>query len=99
MSVDSLEESGAIIESFLGGSCGDYDWDDFLLIPSPDQLIQAVKNYCVDSHFRYPPAMVGHWCNENGALRLAQLSAILRNGARTAVEEFLTAEPKLDSRT
>lgn len=99
MRPESLEDSAAIIESFLSGSCGDYDWDDFLTIPSPDPLIQAVKNYCADSHFHYPPSMDGHWCSETGALKLTQLSVHLRTGSMQAVADFLQKEHKRDSQT
>lgn len=92
MGFESLEDSAAVIDSFLGDCCGDYDWDDFLSRPNPDPLIRAVKDYCADTHFRYPPTMDGHWCSENGVSNLAQLAAILRSGARTAVEEFLKGE-------
>ena len=86
------QECVKVIASFLDGSCGDYDWDDFISIKSSDSLVQLVKDYCADSDFLYPPDKTGQWCNEQGAQKLEELVQLLKNGEASIIESFIETE-------
>ncbi len=94
MNEDHYLEAATTIKTFLDGSCGDYDWDDFISIRSRYTQIQCVKNYCANSSFCYPPTEESHWCNEIGIDKLAQLSRLLRTRNKEAITMFLDEESK-----
>ena len=94
MNEDRKQECAKLIDSFLDGSCGDYDWDDFISIRSDDPEIQLIKDYCADSSFLYPSDKPGYWCNDRGTQKLARLSSLIKTGDEAEVRSFVEEERK-----
>jgi hypothetical protein len=92
MKEEEKQELSRTIGSFLDGSCGEWDWDDFISIRSKIPEIQLIKDFCADSSFLYPPVKTGHWCNKLGLQRLAELSRLIRTGTEADVRSFVETE-------
>jgi hypothetical protein len=61
------------IRTFLAGSAGDWDWDDFLSIRIKDPRLDAIRRRCNSIPDEYPPIGKGY-CNEAGRAVLAELA-------------------------
>lgn len=94
MNDKEIIECSTAIDSFLNGSCGEYDWDDFISIQSSNSAVQLIKNYCAESDIRYPPDTVGHWCNDRGAQKLVELSRLIKTGNKNDIRSFIEIEMK-----
>jgi hypothetical protein len=66
-------EVARIIEGFIEGTCGPYDWDDFISFPLDDPALEAVRQECADLPDRYPPGKRGWYCNDDGVDVLRRL--------------------------
>jgi hypothetical protein len=85
------EQVAATIESFVDGSCGQYDWDDLISIPRTDQTLEAVCRYCASTSDLYPTKK--GWCSDEGAATLRQFAALLRsNAGDDKIEAFIQNE-------
>jgi hypothetical protein len=73
------EQVAATIESFVGESCGPYDWDDLISISRSDRVFEAICRYCASTSDLYP-AKKG-WCNDEGVAKLREFAALLRSDA------------------
>jgi len=94
MNVKEIIECSTAIDAFLNGSCGDYDWDDFISIQSSNSSVQLIKDYCSKSDFLYPPDTVGHWCNDRGSQKLTELSSMIKTGNEKDIRSFIEFEMK-----
>ena len=72
------DEVAAIIEDFVSGAGGAWDWDDFTSIPIKDSALDAVRIKCDLMHSLYPGTKT-EWCNEYGRAVLRELAANLRS--------------------
>ena len=66
-------EVAEIIERFVEGTCGPWDWDDFISFPLDDPALEAVRRECADLPDRYPPTKRGWYCNDEGLDELRRL--------------------------
>ena len=71
-------EIADLIQSFLDGSCSEWDWDDFLHTPLNDPEFQAVQNQCAALPLDYPPTESGHYTNSEGTEVLKNIVSHLR---------------------
>jgi hypothetical protein len=69
-------EVADIIERFLNGGGGEWDWDDFLSIPIADSELDEVRQRCNatrDEDYRT------QWCGPAGFAELRRIVAELRS--------------------
>ena len=92
MMIMNRDECSKQIDAFLAGTCGDYDWDDFISTRSTDPDIKSVIDYCSNSRDIYPPEKPGNWCGAVGATKLAELSRLLKSNDEKAVRDFINIE-------
>jgi hypothetical protein len=74
-----------LIDRFVGGTCGPYDWDDFVCggrLANAD--LERVRRQCASLPDRHPPDQQGHYCNARGIEELRQMANKLREGADAA---------------
>jgi len=87
------EKSARIILSFLDGSCGPYDWDDFVSPNRTDPQFRQITNYCIDSQSLYPALEENEWCNDQGANALRHLVSLLNSTTSfQEISQFIQSE-------
>ncbi len=77
----SRDEVAGIIESFLNGTSGEWDWDDFISIPLEDPELEAVRRKCAAAREEFPPTQPRQYCGEQGVETMRRIAAELRAGA------------------
>ncbi|MGO9209099.1 MAG: hypothetical protein ACLPXM_20945 [Terriglobales bacterium] len=76
------EEIAKIIDGFLDGTCGKWDWDDLCSIKIEDPELDHVRVLCSSACFTYPPTERGHYCSSQGREYLRELARKLSEGQR-----------------
>lgn len=71
-------EIADLIESFLDGSCGEWDWDDFMNERLSDPELKEIQVRCASVPQEYPPTERGHYCGPEGLKVLKQMVTDLR---------------------
>jgi hypothetical protein len=71
-------EVAEIIERFLDGTGGCWDWDDFCSHKITDPELESVRDRCSRLDIFYPPVEKGHYCGEAGFEIMRQLVVKLR---------------------
>ena len=79
----TAEEVALIIEQFLDGRCGDWDWDDFLSIGIQEPELETVRRRCSAVWEEYPSGKPGEYCNADGLAVLRQIAQELRSSKET----------------
>jgi hypothetical protein len=74
-------DAAKVIESFVDGTCGPYDWDDFLNGSKKDAELQKIREECERVEIDYPACSEHEWCNDEGVRALLAIAARLRRGA------------------
>ena len=72
-----------IINEFLDGSGGRWDWDNFLSGPLMDPELERVRLIAADVPERFPPGITGGYCSSEGLQVLRRLADALSDGPRT----------------
>ena len=62
----SRGEVADIIEAFLDGTGGDWDWDDFISFPLADPELDSIRIRCDRLSADFPPTAPGHYTNDAG---------------------------------
>jgi hypothetical protein len=70
------QEVAEIIERFLDGTGGRWDWDDFCSLRIDDPALDAVRIRCVDLHDEDPDPF--QYCGPSGTETLRGLVSSLR---------------------
>jgi len=65
-------EVADIIENFLDGRGGEWDWDEFTSISIKDAYLDGIRCKCASLRDEYPPQKPNEYCSDAGA-------AIMRN--------------------
>lgn len=57
-----------ILEDFLQGTGGPWDWDDFTqgMAPLRDPNLEAIRGRCASLGKEFPPTSPGWYCGEEG---------------------------------
>ena len=55
-----------VIEQFLSGAGGEWDWDDFISIPLEDLDLDQIRRTCAQLPELYPAAIRSVYCGEQG---------------------------------
>jgi hypothetical protein len=71
-------DAAKVIESFVDGTCGPYDWDDFLNCSKRDAELQKIREECERVEIDYPARDKHEWCNDGGCRALMEIAARLR---------------------
>ena len=66
-----------VITSFVDGTCGPCDWDDFVMPKQKDPDLQFVCDYCNCTRGLYPTEQ--GWCSDRGEQMLRNLAELLRS--------------------
>jgi hypothetical protein len=69
----------ALIDSFLDGTCGEWDWDDFISAKLKDPELENVRERCAAVADVYPPVSANAYCSEDGVNVLRAIVDELRN--------------------
>jgi len=72
------EKSAEIIETFLEGRSGKWDWDDFTSIKKKDAYLESVRLRCISIHDDFPPKERSHYCSPEGMIVLRTLAREVR---------------------
>jgi hypothetical protein len=78
MTVKQSDEVASLIERFLDGSIGKWEWDDFVSVRHRDAELELVRGRAADLPFEFPPSKPGYYCGEEGLRVLTRLAADLR---------------------
>jgi hypothetical protein len=73
----SPTEVADIIQQFLDGTGGKWDWDDFISTPLCDSRLDEVRKLCGNLPNRFPPHGSGVYCDADGLAVLRNLVAEL----------------------
>ena len=73
-------ELANMIEAFVSGTCGEWDWDDFVSVSHEDPEIEAIRQQCLRLDRLYPPRKPHEFCNDEGAAVLMEYVRELRVG-------------------
>ena len=60
------EEVAKEIESFLRGTGGAFDWDEFCTFTLADPELDEIRARCAELDQEFPPGLSGGYCNEAG---------------------------------
>jgi hypothetical protein len=72
------ENAAAIIEAFIDGKPGQWDWDDFTSIKKKDPFLESVRRRCNSVRDEYPPKQAVAYCDATGMEILRGLVRELR---------------------
>ena len=57
----------SLMQSFVEGTGGPYDWDDFVCGgPVADPALEVIRARCASLPDEFPPEQDGHYCSEGG---------------------------------
>jgi hypothetical protein len=71
-------EIADLIEAFIDGRSGDWDWDDFISIKQADPEIDSIRAQCAKIPEIFPPTEKGYYCAPDGFKALKGLVQNLR---------------------
>ena len=68
------DEVARIVEEFLDGTGGKWDWDDFCSIKIDGQELDHIRVLCSNASVAYPPTEKGHYCSAQGRDYLREIT-------------------------
>jgi len=72
-------EVATLIEAFIEGRCGAWDWDDFTTgMTFTDESLKEVQSRCARLSAEFPPQNQQHYCNADGLRALRQIADALK---------------------
>jgi hypothetical protein len=74
-------EAADVIESFVEGKGGSWDWDDFISVRQSDKELEQIRAHCASLPNEFPPQQSGHYCGPQGIEVLKKYVVLLRNTA------------------
>ncbi|HWR34894.1 MAG TPA: hypothetical protein VN622_03355 [Clostridia bacterium] len=74
-------EVAETIEKFVAGTCGQWDWDDFISVTFKNGNVEAARVECLKVAEDFPGG-ASRWCSDDGLLRLLAIAASLRSASR-----------------
>jgi hypothetical protein len=73
------DEVADLIERFVAGNVGEWEWDGFISVRSADPAIEHVRQQCDEIHDAFPDRWDPHrYCSDAGRQELLRLAARLR---------------------
>jgi hypothetical protein len=77
------DQAADLIERFLTGRVGRYEWDDFISIRQKDPKLAAITLQIMEIERRFRRQKATEWCTPDGLTALAELARTLRCKAQT----------------
>lgn len=74
------DELANLIEAFLNGTCGEWDWDDFISVKQSDPEIEEIRLRCANLPWEFPSARPDEYCSDKGTVVLKDYVQRLRRG-------------------
>ena len=72
------DEVASIIEAFVEGRSGQWDWDEFTSIKKKDPYLESIRARCVKIPSEHPPKVPGAYCDREGLEVLLALARTIR---------------------
>ena len=72
------QEAAAVIEAFIDGRSGKWDWDDYTSIKKKDDFLESVRLRCARACDDYPAKDKGVYCSADGIAVLRALAQEIR---------------------
>jgi hypothetical protein len=73
-------EVANVLENFVEGRGGAWDWDTFLSERFEDEAIAAIQKRCARLNAEFPPEVHGRYCGEKGFVVVRGYVRQLREG-------------------
>lgn len=73
-------EVANLIRSFLDGSCGKWEWDDFVSAPKGDRQIESLRQNILNLQLAYPSDKPNQWSSKEGLEALSSLAQSISLG-------------------
>ena len=77
-------ELADLIDAFLDGTCGEWEWDDFTSVKQPDPELERVRQKCLTIPKSFPSEDPHIYCNTEGAEVLRSIARALRETGQSA---------------
>jgi len=77
-----------IIEEFIAGAGGPYDWDWMITGPKESKEGELITYFCSSLDFVYPAEKKGHFCSPEGIQKLSELLAVIKNNEAESRSTF-----------
>jgi hypothetical protein len=75
----NYNEIADVIERFLDGTAGPWDWEDYTLVTTfEDPFLSSIQDRCRALFIEFPPTEKGHYTNAEGLAVLRELVTELR---------------------
>lgn len=74
----TASEVALVIDRFVSGQSGGWEWDDFISIRIGDTRLNAIRSRCAQLPEEFPPARAGWYCGEEGLEVMRQFVRELR---------------------
>jgi hypothetical protein len=71
-------ECASVLERFLNGTCGHWEWDDFCSFSIADHYLDSVRIRCTELILTHPSPEKGHYCSQAGFEIMRELVAEVR---------------------
>ena len=81
---ESRLQAADLIARFVAGNVGEWEWDDFLSVTSPDPVTEAARRRCAVIRDDFPAFESGAYCGPVGVAALSAVAEELRKQARDA---------------
>jgi hypothetical protein len=74
----SKEEVATILEEFIEGRGGKWNWDDFVFVDIDDPELDRIRERCDLLSHEFPPDAPGQYCSDRGVEVIRNFIAELR---------------------
>lgn len=74
----TASEVADLIDRFIDGAIGDWEWDDFTTPVSKVPEIEALRREVISIPDTFPPRDESEWCSAAGIVRLQEISMRLK---------------------
>ncbi len=74
-------ELAQLLESFIDGTCGRWDWDDFTSIRQKDAEMEKLRLELSSFDEKYPRRVETEFCNSEGRDEMLRIAKLLREQA------------------
>lgn len=71
-------ELAQLLESFIDGTCGRWEWDDFTSIRQKDPEIEKWRQELTLFDEKYPRRVATEFCNSEGSDEMLRIAKLLR---------------------
>lgn len=67
-------DAAKLIKGFLDGSCGGWEWDDFISIPQKNGRVEDIRQKVLQIGDEFPPQNSTSWSSDEGLRALNELA-------------------------